>query len=126
MQSSSRARPAGSLIAVVMVGSVMAASLPAPPVAAAVRTITATTTRHWIPSMVTVAHGSTIRWHAAPGLSHTVKAFGGNWTFFHSLNSGTTVSRVFGTRGTFHFRCTFHSTLVNGRCQGMCGVIKVT
>jgi plastocyanin len=125
MERSRRRRLTGSLIGVAMVASIVAAVLPAPPANAAV-TITATTAAHWSPASVTIAHGTTIRWHAQAGLSHTVKSYGGNWSFSRSLPSGTTVSHTFSTRGTFRFYCTIHGRLVHGVCQGMCGVIKVT
>ena len=125
MERSHRTRLAGPLIGVIMAASLIAAAAPAPFANASV-TITATTTAHWRPASVTIVHGTKINWHAQAGLSHTVHAYGGNWTFAKNLPSGSTVSHVFGAKGTFRFYCTIHGSLVNGVCVGMCGVIKVT
>ena len=80
---------------------------------------------HWSPTTVRISTGDTIRWKAVSG-SHTVTAYGGNWTFDHSLSQGSTQHRRFTHAGTYRFRCTFHSSLVNGVCSGMCGKVVVT
>jgi hypothetical protein len=126
MNVSRRSRAAAALVALILVSSAAAVMLPAAPAGAApVRVITATAARHWVPGAVSVAHGTSIHWHAA-ALNHTIKAYGGNWSFFHTLNRGATVARTFGARGVFRFYCTVHGSLVNGVCVGMCGRINVT
>jgi predicted lipoprotein with Yx(FWY)xxD motif len=72
--------------------------------------------------VVRIASGSTVRWKAVSG-SHTVTAYGGHWAFNRSLPDGSSVQRRFTTPGTFRFRCTIHSQLANGKCQGMCGKV---
>jgi len=80
---------------------------------------------HWSPTTVRISAGDTIRWKAVSG-SHTVTAYSGNWAFDRSLSQGTTLHRRFTHAGTYRFRCTFHSTLVNGVCSGMCAKVVVT
>jgi len=106
-----------------MLAAPAAVLLPATPALAFV--VVNGTGTHWSPSSVTIAHGVSIHWHAKLG-NHILKAYGGNWSFFHTLNQGATVSRTFFTRGIFHFYCTIHGRLVNGVCSGMCGKIIVT
>ena len=57
--------------------------------------------------------------------SHTVTAYGGNWSYNKTLQPGERVIKRFRRRGTFKFRCTFHSSLNNGVCTGMCGKVRV-
>lgn len=79
---------------------------------------------HWSPSVARVAHGATIEWLAVTN-HHHISAYGGNWTYNRVLANGAHVDRRFASAGTFLFRCTIHSSLVNGVCQGMCGKIIV-
>jgi plastocyanin len=78
----------------------------------------------WRPSSVDIARGDRVRWRAALG-THTVRAFGGNWTYFRTINQGESVARRFRTRGTFRFFCTIHGDVAAGRCTGMCGRVLV-
>ena len=78
----------------------------------------------WSPRVVRIARGSTIRWKAVSN-SHTVTAYGGHWVFNRSLPDGSSVQHRFMKKGVFRFRCTIHSQLVSGRCQGMCGKVVV-
>ena len=78
----------------------------------------------WSPTTVRISTGDTIKWKAVSG-SHTVTAYRGGWTFNKSLATGDVQSRVFRRSGTFRFRCSFHSTLANGQCSGMCGKVVV-
>ena len=79
---------------------------------------------HWSPKRVSIQEGSRVRWLAV-SYNHVLAAYGGNWTFHHALPQGASVRKRFQDAGTFLFRCTIHSTLVNGDCQGMCGKIVV-
>jgi plastocyanin len=79
---------------------------------------------HWSPTIVRVSKGATIKWRSVTG-SHTVTAYGTNWTFNRNLPSGAVTRRIFRRAGTFRFRCTIHSTLTNGQCSGMCGKVIV-
>lgn len=79
---------------------------------------------HWSPTTVRISTGDTIKWKAVSG-THTVTAYGNNWTFNHGLATGQVEDRRFAHAGTFRFRCTIHSTLTNGQCSGMCGKVVV-
>jgi plastocyanin len=79
---------------------------------------------HWSPTTVRISTGDSIKWKAVSNV-HTVTAFGGNWSLNRTLSIGSPVTFRFTHAGTYHFRCRFHSTLVNGRCSGMCGKIVV-
>jgi len=115
----------GFAVGLILVASAASVVVPAGSAGAVTKTITGTSMRRWTPATLKVAHGVTIHWHAA-SLDHTVTAWGGNWTFNKTLNQGATVSRVFGTKGVFHFYCRIHGAIVNGKCVGMCGTITVT
>ena len=79
---------------------------------------------HWSPARVKVSTGTKVEWLAV-NYDHHIVAYGGHWKFNHALPSGASVSHKFTKKGTFLFRCTIHSTLVNGVCQGMCGKVVV-
>ena len=78
----------------------------------------------WSPKVVRIVRGSTITWKAVSN-THTVTAYGGRWTFNRSLPDGSSVRQRFTKTGVFRFRCTIHSQIVNGKCQGMCGKVVV-
>ena len=82
---------------------------------------------NWSPRRVTVDRGSRVVWRATSG-NHNVSAYGGNWTFFQAISPSAdpTAARRFRRTGTFRFRCTIHSTLIGGVCNGMCGRVRVT
>jgi plastocyanin len=80
---------------------------------------------HWSPKTTRVSTGTTIEWRAVSGV-HYIVAYGGHWTYHHSLPTGASVTRRFRSAGTFLFRCRLHSSIVNGSCQGMCGKIVVS
>lgn len=79
---------------------------------------------HWSPTTVAISTGDAIKWKSVVG-THSVTAYGGNWRFNHDMLAGQSVHRIFRQTGTFRFRCTFHSTLTNGQCSGMCGKVVV-
>ena len=80
---------------------------------------------HWTPTTVRISKGDVIKWRGVSG-THTVSAYGSNWSFNKDLSTGDVVRRTFRHTGTFKFRCMFHSTLANGHCSGMCGKVVVT
>ncbi|MGZ4110436.1 MAG: cupredoxin domain-containing protein [Actinomycetota bacterium] len=79
---------------------------------------------HWSPNRVKVSPGSKIEWLAVT-YDHHIVAYGGHWHFDHALPNGSSVTHRFAKKGTYLFRCTIHSTIVNGVCQGMCGKVVV-
>lgn len=90
---------------------------------AAAVTIRGSGTR-WRPARVDIDRGDRVRWRAVSG-NHTVRAYGGNWTFRERLDQGETVSRRFRQRGTYRFYCSIHGNVSGGTCSGMCGRVRV-
>jgi plastocyanin len=78
----------------------------------------------WSPANVTIVRGGVVRWRAVH-LDHNVYAYGTNWSFGVSIPEGSAAKHRFPRRGTYRFRCTLHSTLLNGVCSGMCGSVRV-
>jgi plastocyanin len=78
----------------------------------------------WSPATVSIVRGGVVRWRSVH-LTHNVYAYGTNWTFGAPLPEGTSTRHRFPRRGTYRFRCTLHSTLLNGTCSGMCGSVRV-
>jgi plastocyanin len=77
------------------------------------------------PASASIAKGTTIVWKSTCG-THTVTAYGGNWSKNTTINQGQSTSRVFKARGVFKFRCTFHSHKDStGHWVGMIGKIVV-
>ena len=79
----------------------------------------------WNPTHVTINAGQTVKWKATSG-NHTIRAYGGNWSYSRSLDSGTSRTRTFNNTGTFKFYCTIHGNVSGGTCTGMCGRVRVT
>jgi plastocyanin len=79
----------------------------------------------WSPATVTITRGGVVRWRSVH-LDHNVYAFGTNWSFGVQIPEGSSARHRFDRRGTFRFRCTLHSSLLNGVCSGMCGTIRVS
>ena len=94
--------------------------------AQATTVIKATSTFHWNPTKTSVAKGTKVVWKNPTTTTHTVTAYTKDWSKNVTISPGATTSFVFKNTGTYKFRCTIHSTLVNGVCSGMCGVVKVT
>jgi plastocyanin len=80
---------------------------------------------HWAPSFKKVAKGTKIVWKNPSGVFHNVKSFKGHWLPKRNLAPGAKIHKRLWKHGVYHFRCTLHSTLINGVCSGMCGKIKV-
>jgi plastocyanin len=78
----------------------------------------------WKPKLTEVAKGTKVTWRAVDG-SHTVTAYKGPWSKSATIAQGGTTSFTFRRVGNFRFRCTFHSSLVDGKCTGMCGRVLV-
>lgn len=87
--------------------------------------IKATDSRTWNPDFKHVVPGSKIVWKNPTSRRHTLTAWGGDWSKNVSLASGARTSKTFRREGQYPFRCTIHSTLSNGECNGMCGLIHV-
>jgi plastocyanin len=109
----------------VAVGGVVAAALVGAQVLPAQATTTITARCNFFsPASVTVTHGSTVTWRAGCR-SHTVTSYSSNWSKDTTLQTGQSTSRKFRAKGTYKFRCRFHSSVSGGVCSGMCGSVKV-
>ena len=98
------------------------------PVGAASATVDATVRgsgTSWNPARTSIHTGDTVRWKAV-GSTHTVTAYGGNWSKDTRLSAGDTTRKTFNNSGTFKFYCTIHGDVSGGTCTGMCGRIVVT
>jgi plastocyanin len=80
----------------------------------------------WRPKHRYITNGDHIRWTNPTSRRHNVTAYGGNWSYSRVLDPGEAVRRQFNTDGNFRYRCTIHSSLVDGVCSGQCGIIHVT
>ncbi len=92
-------------------------------IAQAVTTIQATGTS-WSPTKVSIHVGQKVRWTAVSG-NHTIKSYSSNWSYFRSLDQGTSRSRAFNSTGVFKFYCTIHGSVSGGISSGMCGRVRV-
>ncbi|HEV8571664.1 MAG TPA: hypothetical protein VGR49_01285 [Actinomycetota bacterium] len=79
----------------------------------------------WRPTHRYITNGDYIRWRNPTNRRHNVTAYGGNWSYSRVLDPGESVRRQFNNDGTYRYRCTLHSSLVNGVCSGQCGFIHV-
>ncbi len=79
----------------------------------------------WSPTKVSIHVGQKVRWTAVSG-NHTIRAYSANWSYFRTLDAGTSRSRTFNNTGVFKFFCTFHASVSAGICSGMCGRVRVT
>lgn len=114
-----------TVVLLIVALSVVADASPARGTTTTIRGVGSTySSPHWSPKRVSIEEGSRVKWLAV-SFNHVLAAYGGNWTFHHSLPQGASVRKRFPDAGTYLFRCTIHSTLVNGDCQGMCGKIVV-
>ncbi|HVE93043.1 MAG TPA: hypothetical protein VNE62_12205, partial [Actinomycetota bacterium] len=103
------------MLTVILVGS-----LPLP-AGAATHSIDAGGTS-FTPRLVTAAAGDQIRWDMSSGF-HTVTAWEGATFDSGPLSPGDQFSAQF-PGGTVRYRCVPHSSLTDGQCSGMCGVIS--
>jgi plastocyanin len=79
----------------------------------------------WHPKTVEISIGDKVTWKAVD-TTHTVTAWKGDWSKDTTLSPGEKTSKTFKKKGTYRFRCTIHSSIVSGKCEGMCGKVKVT
>ena len=81
----------------------------------------------WRPVERIISRGDRIVWTNPTSRTHTVTAYGGNWSKNTAISPGERTSARFRRSGTFRFRCVTqgHSAISNGRCVGMCGRVVV-
>ena len=116
-----RRRLAATILAVVLL---FAFAVQPASAAVVIKAVSTSTGFKWKPHKVSVAKGTKVVWKAVSG-THTVTAYSKNWSKNTTISQGSTTSFTFKKAGTYKFRCTIHSTLVNGVCSGMCGKVVV-
>ncbi len=79
----------------------------------------------WKPAHRYVARGDRVVWKNPTKRIHDVTARGSNWSKKVTLDPGERTAKRFPERGRYRYRCVRHSAIVDGRCEGMCGVIHV-
>lgn len=79
-----------------------------------------------MPKIKRIVRGDRIVWRNPTGKRHDVVSRGKNWSYRVVLDPGERSSpKRFRKIGRYRYRCTLHSGIVDGKCQGMCGVIRV-
>ena len=87
--------------------------------------VKATDEQTWHPARRRIHRGDKVVWKNPTNFTHTVTAYSNNWDKNTVLNADERTSKIFHRKGVYKYRCTIHSTLVNGTCSGMCGRIRV-
>ena len=106
-------------MAVVGLGTVVAPTL------AGSVTVKATGSDTFNPASKTVGKGTKVVWKNPSGDKHNVTSYAGPWRKSSALGEGGSTSFTFKKAGTYKYRCTLHSSLKDGKCEGMCGKIVV-
>ncbi len=88
--------------------------------------VRATDSNTWSPDFRHIVKGNRMVWKNPTDRKHTVHAYGGNWSKSVVLPAGERTAKTFKRAGVFKYRCKIHSTVTDGECDGMCGVIHVT
>ena len=78
----------------------------------------------WGPVHTYIGKGDKVVWTNPTDKKHDVSAIG-DWSFSKTLAPGDQASRKFPDTGTFRYRCARHSAMVDGKCEGMCGIVHV-
>lgn len=88
-------------------------------------TVRATSSDEWRKVHTYIGKGDTVTWKNPDSDLHDVTAYGGGWTLSTDLEPGDSVKKRFRKKGTYRYRCSLHSGIVGGKCQGMCGFVHV-
>lgn len=104
-----------------IIARILAMSAAIVPAHAATQSVTVSSNTY-SPASRQVAAGDTILWVWSQG-PHNVTAYSGASFASGNRNTNATYTQVFGG-GVVRYRCTLHSTLVGGECDGMCGLIN--
>jgi plastocyanin len=119
-------RSSRSLIVVIV--ALTMTVLPAAPALGVTYRVRATSTNRWSPATTTIYRDDRVVWRNPTNLEHNIVGYSSNWDgFTRNLAPGTRTAKTFHRLGRFRFRCTLHdhSRIVDGRCEGMCGVVRV-
>ena len=113
-------------IVAVFVGGAMLATIPTVSLAETFR-VRATDGNNWRPEHSYIGRGDTVKWSNPSPRRHNIRSMNTakNWSYFRRLPRNQSRSKRFTERGEYHYRCTIHSTVNNGDCDGMCGRIHV-
>lgn len=91
--------------------------------------IRATEDDRWRPAHRFILKGDRIVWSNPDTRWHDIYKYQGHWSrgyLVPRLEPGERYAKRFRRVGNYYFRCARHSSLVEGRCRGMCGIIHVT
>jgi plastocyanin len=72
-----------------------------------------------------IEKGDRVKWSNPDSEMHDVTFYRGS-SFSAQLPPGDTVKKKFRKKGTALYRCTVHSGIVDGGCQGMCAFVHVS
>ena len=75
----------------------------------------------FLPAGAAAAAGDTVRFATTSG-NHDIDTYAGAMPDAGLMSAGQSVDVTF-PGGTSRYRCTFHSTLASGVCDGMCGIV---
>lgn len=79
----------------------------------------------WKKTHTYIGKGDSVRWKNPDIELHDLTSYAGRWDVSQQLNPGDTFKKRFKRKGTYSYRCTIHSGIVGGKCQGMCGFVHV-
>jgi plastocyanin len=79
----------------------------------------------WQPEVRKIVKGDLVRWTNPTNKNHDVRSIGNKWNYYELLSPDETAKKRFKSVGRYRYRCTLHSAMVDGQCQGMCGLIVV-
>ena len=114
-------------IVAVFVGAVMLALIPSVSLGGGTTRVRANDNNTWGPDFKHTYRGMTVKWTNPSPRRHNISSYnkGADWSFSKRLPRGETRSKTFTRRGGYYYRCTLHSTMNNGDCNDMCGLIHV-
>jgi plastocyanin len=72
-----------------------------------------------------IGKGDRVVWKNPDSEVHDVTRYAGRWKVSKRLEPGDSFRKRFKKKGTYSYRCTLHSGIVGGKCQGMCGFVHV-
>ena len=79
----------------------------------------------WKPKLRKIVKRDVVKWRNPTKKRHDVRSIGSKWSYSVVLDPGESARKRFKKAGRFPYRCTLHSGIVDGKCQGMCGVVVV-
>jgi plastocyanin len=111
----------------VLVGGLSLGLLLVPAASADTFRVKTTDNNRWNPDFKHIHKRDRIVWKnpARHNKVHNIKATSNNWNKFETLSPGEATRKRFRNTGTYKYRCTLHSNVNNGQCNGMCGIIHV-